>query len=205
MHTAELTLTDTPDTIDPFKYTSSDPVQAFKTNFSSTVIGTNLAVRCLLSADPIISRPPVPPFDAQPIPTSSAPESATEPKAVSSRSTPKVAFPDTHLADLLQSIEGSTKIRTDLVSQLREKFEGVASKVAIDAKLREVAVRVGKTKDSQWKVHPEAWVSTPCREGEVSTHGPRSLLGSLFLNPRARENLRRQLSCHFLYLVRRRF
>ena len=72
---------------------------------------------------------------------------------------PRVTFPNSHLAELLHLIEGNTKIRTDLVSQLKAHFENVASKAAIEAKIKEVAVRQGKTKDSQWRVLPEAWVS----------------------------------------------
>ncbi len=75
---------------------------------------------------------------------------------------PKVAFPDAHLGDLLKLIEGNTKIRTDLVSFLRDQFEKVASKGAIEAKLKEVAVREGKSKDIAWRVKPEFWTAAGC-------------------------------------------
>ncbi len=71
---------------------------------------------------------------------------------------PKVPFPNSHLAELLHLIEGNTKIRNDLISQLKAHFDTVTSKAAIEAKLKEVALRQGKTKDSQWRVKPEAWV-----------------------------------------------
>lgn len=72
---------------------------------------------------------------------------------------PKIAFPSSHLAELYNLIHGNTKIQTDLVSQLRQHFESVSSKAAIEAKIREVAFREGKTKDSKWKVKSEAWVA----------------------------------------------
>lgn len=74
---------------------------------------------------------------------------------------PKVAFPPSHLPELLRLIDGNTKIRTDLVSQLKAHFDAVTSKAAIEAKIREVAARQGKAKDSQWRVLPEAWVRFP--------------------------------------------
>lgn len=94
------------------------------------------------------------------IPLASAPTatgSATG--SARSRSAPKIAFPASHLNELFTLIHGNTKIQTDLVSQLRQHFESVTSKAAIEAKVREVAVREGKTKDSKWKVKTEAWVS----------------------------------------------
>lgn len=78
-----------------------------------------------------------------------------------SRALPKIAFPTSHLNELFNLIHGNTKIQTDLVSQLRQHFETVSTKAAIEAKVREVAVREGKTKDSKWKVKDEAWVSSP--------------------------------------------
>lgn len=47
----------------------------------------------------------------------------------------------------------------DLVSELRTHFSAVASKVAIEFKLKEVAVKEVKSKDTVWRVLPEAWVS----------------------------------------------
>lgn len=84
---------------------------------------------------------------------------------------PKIAFPTTHLNELYTLIHGNSKIQTDLVSQLRQHFESVTSKAAIEAKIKEVAFREGKTKDSKWKVKAEAWVSRrsrPCSHSSVA-------------------------------------
>jgi hypothetical protein len=72
---------------------------------------------------------------------------------------PKSSFPTSHLEELLRLIDGNTKIRTDLISQLRAHFETVSTKGAIEAKVKEVAVRNGKAKDSKWEVKPEAWAA----------------------------------------------
>jgi chromatin assembly factor 1 subunit A len=73
---------------------------------------------------------------------------------------PKIGFPATHLAELYNLIHGNTNIKPDLVAQLRRQFdETITSKAAIEAKVKEVAIREGKTKGCQWKVKPEAWVS----------------------------------------------
>ncbi|WWC96983.1 hypothetical protein V866_003860 [Kwoniella sp. B9012] len=170
-------LNDTPHSINPFTFTSPEPVQSFKSSFSTTVIGTTLNVRCLLSVEPIVAAPAPPTVPEKPIhvPNSSSiyykpvyPASApvvvngdiangtTQPK---SRPAPKVGFPEEHLAELYRLIDGSKKIKPDLISQLRERFENVTTKVAIEAKLREVAVKEGKGKESQWKVKSEAWTA----------------------------------------------
>ena len=162
-------IAETPDTTDPFDYVSVGSAQLFKTSYSSTVIGTNLNVRCLLAADLVAEKKAA--IDAavsDPSAQSSlttrtnlpngGPASGvapTKPRAAG----PKAAFPDSHLPQLLQLIEGNTNIRSDLVSQLRGHFDSVTSKAAIEAKIKEVAVREGKAKDSQWRVRPEAWVS----------------------------------------------
>lgn len=108
---------------------------------------------------------------AQPVITAAATSSASEGLALSGAlptvgkapraAGPKIAFPLSHIKELFQLIHGNNKIQTDLVSQLRQHFETVTSKAAIEAKIREVAVREGKTKDSKWKVKTEAWVSGP--------------------------------------------
>jgi hypothetical protein len=87
-----------------------------------------------------------------------------DPMSAPRRALPKVLFPESHLAELLRLVEGNTKIQSDLVSQLKAHFEGVASKAAIEVKLKEVASRQGKKVDSAWKVTPEAWV---CHLGVV--------------------------------------
>ena len=150
---------DVPDSIDPFTYVSSDPAPMFKSTYSSTAIGMNLSVKCLLSAQLVAA-----PKCAEPAPAS-APMTTTNGIAEDASAAklkaagPKIAFPTSHLPQLLKLIDGNQKIRTDLISELRNVFETVTSKAAIEAKVREVAVRQGKAKDSQWKVRPEAWAA----------------------------------------------
>lgn len=133
-------------------------------------LGMNRAVKCLLSSD-LQTKQAVPDEPAKPLAESSASASnavstsagqdvAAAVNTLKARAAgPKVAFPEAHLGDLLKLIEGNTKIRTDLVSFLRDQFEKVASKGAIEARLKEVAVREGKSKDSAWRVKPEFWTA----------------------------------------------
>ncbi|WWC68642.1 uncharacterized protein I206_102573 [Kwoniella pini CBS 10737] len=184
-------LNDTPQSVDPFTYNSTEPIQTFKTLFTTTAIGISLNVRCLLAAEPITVTPtPAPPAPEKPvsIPNSSSisskPVYNTSPSTngeiiaqnpARSRPPPKIAFPEEHLPELYQMIEGSKKIKPDLVSQLRERFENIATKAAIEAKLKEVAVREGKTKDSQWKVKAEAWIAvglTPPAPASTASTAP---------------------------------
>lgn len=72
---------------------------------------------------------------------------------------PKSTFPLAHLPELLRLIEGNDRIQSDLISQLRAHFETVSSKGAIELKIKEVAVREGKSKEKRWRVKAEAWVS----------------------------------------------
>jgi chromatin assembly factor 1 subunit A len=158
---------DTPCSFDPFTYTASEPMQNFQASYTTTAIGHNLSVKTLLSATPI--NVPKPATGPAPVPlTTTAPQATPTAHIVNdlnpsensrSRSVPKTQFPATHLQELFRLIEGNTKIRTDLVSQLKAHFEGVTTKGAIEAKIKEVAVREGKKVDSQWKIKPEAWVS----------------------------------------------
>jgi chromatin assembly factor 1 subunit A len=150
---------ETPCGIDPFTYTSLDPVQVYQPSFTTTAIGQNISVKTLISTSSTIAPKSVPPQPTVTNSTSTSIPAETSSTSVRSRSAPKVAFPATHLAELFKLIEGNTKIRTDLVSQLKGHFEGVTTKLAIEAKLNEVAVREGKKVDSQWKIKPEAWVS----------------------------------------------
>nr|XP_019050366.1 hypothetical protein I302_00796 [Kwoniella bestiolae CBS 10118]OCF29296.1 hypothetical protein I302_00796 [Kwoniella bestiolae CBS 10118] len=184
-------LNDTPYSIDPFTFSTPEPIQQFKSSFSTTAIGISLNVRCLLSVEPIAIAPPPPPaperpmnvpnsssIDSKPIYNSSTPpvngdaSATTQPK---SRSAPKVGFPEEHLPELYRLIDGSKKIKPDLISLLRERFDNVTTKVAIEAKLREVAVKEGKAKESQWKVKPEAWIAvgiTPPAPAPIAASAP---------------------------------
>nr|XP_018264705.1 uncharacterized protein I303_02882 [Kwoniella dejecticola CBS 10117]OBR86863.1 hypothetical protein I303_02882 [Kwoniella dejecticola CBS 10117] len=186
-------LNDTPSSFDPFTYCSPEPAQTFKASFSTTAIGISLNVRCLLSTDLVVSPPPPPPtnvpekiisvpnsssISSKPVydtPTSVANGDSPAQLPSRSRPPPKVAFPEEHLPELYRMIDGSKKIKPDLVSQLRERFENIATKAAIEAKLKEVAIREGKTKDSQWKVKADAWISvglTPPAAGSNPASAP---------------------------------
>jgi len=46
-----------------------------------------------------------------------------------------------------------------MISELKAHFDQVATKAAIKAVINDVAVREGKSKDSKWRVKPEAWAS----------------------------------------------
>jgi chromatin assembly factor 1 subunit A len=152
---AMLICIDTPDSIDPFTYTSSEPSQAYKTTMSTISMGPS-TIPCLVATQATTIVPPVVSAAATP---SVAPATAADSSTVKLRpSGPKIGFPTTHLSELYNLIHGNTKIKPDLVSQLRQQFENITSKAAIEAKVKEVAFREGKTKDSQWKVKPEAWV-----------------------------------------------
>lgn len=133
-------------------------------------LGMNRAVKCLLSSE-LQTKQAVSDESAKPlaepsastanaVATSAGQDASPAVNTLKARAAgPKVAFPDAHLGDLLKLIECNTKIRTDLVSFLRDQFEKVASKGAIEAKLKEVAVREGKSKDSAWRVKPEFWTA----------------------------------------------
>lgn len=147
-------------------------------------LGMNRAVKCLLSSDlqtkhVVPEEPPKSAVEAS-IPaadtaTTSASPGATAVNTLKPRAAgPKVAFPDAHLGELLKLIEGNTKIRTDLVSFLRDHFEKVASKGAIEAKLKEVAVREGKSKDSAWRVKPEFWIAAGLPVPATATATPQA-------------------------------
>jgi len=119
----------------------------------SKVIIDKFTVPCL-HATQATTAPVVP----EPTIDSSSPR---PPQALKSRpSGPKIGFPTTHLAELYNTIHGNTNIKPDLIAQLRKQFdETVTSKAAIEAKVKEVAFREGKTKGCQWKIKSEAWVS----------------------------------------------
>lgn len=150
---------DAPSCIDPFKYESSEPIPCFKAQYSDTAVGMHISVKCLLSTEETVAPKVAPATAATVMPLGDASSSTNVPAGGRSRSAPKVSFPASHLPDLLRLIEGSTKIQSDLVSELRGKFDSVATKAAIEAKVREVAAREGKSKDSQWRVKSEAWAA----------------------------------------------
>lgn len=128
----------------------------FKTTFSDTAVGHQLRVRCLLAAE-ATNAPKHPAVKAAPpnMPLGDASSSANKPAAKGRN--PKVAFPQKHLPEFLRIVDGNTRILTDLISHLKIRFDKVTTKAAIEAKIREVATREGKGKDSPWKVKREAW------------------------------------------------
>lgn len=71
------------------------------------------------------------------------------------------AFPSSHIPELYRLIEGDNRYLKDMITFLREKFDGVATKVSIENELKESAVREGRSKDSVWRVYREAWVNLP--------------------------------------------
>lgn len=118
----------------------------------STVIIDKFTVKCLHATQTSTAAPVL-----ETSTDSSSPKPAAPPKARPSG--PKIGFPPTHLAELYNAIHGNTNIKPDLIAQLRKQFdETVTSKAAIEAKVKEVAFREGKTKGCQWKIKPEAWV-----------------------------------------------
>ncbi|KAL1406406.1 hypothetical protein Q8F55_008105 [Vanrija albida] len=152
-------LNDTPASIDPFTYESSDPAQFFKTTFSDTAIGMHTKVRCMLSAEEVAPpKPTAPKPAAAAAATPLGDASATVNAGGKAGRVPKIAFPAAHVAELLNLVDGSSKILSDLISSLKSHFDST-TKAAIEAKIREVAVRDGKGKDSQWRVKAEAWAA----------------------------------------------
>lgn len=77
--------------------------------------------------------------------------------------TTKFHFPDTHLPELLDRIQGSTRSKPALVEDLREHFaasiKGV-SKTAIEARLNECATRESKKPGAKWVIKDEWKVRT---------------------------------------------
>lgn len=72
--------------------------------------------------------------------------------------TTKFHFPDTHLPELLDLIQGSTRSKPALLEDLREHFapsiKGV-SKTAIEARLNECAARESKKPGAKWIIKDE--------------------------------------------------
>ncbi|GMK55693.1 hypothetical protein CspeluHIS016_0207490 [Cutaneotrichosporon spelunceum] len=166
-------LNDTPSTIDPFKYQSTDVLPQFKPTFSDTAVGNQLRVRCLLAAQTTNAQQNVTARLQQSMPLGDASSAANA--VVSKGRNPKVAFPQKHLPEFLRIVDGNTRNLTDLISHLKIRFDKVTTKAAIEAKIREVAVREGKSKDSEWRVKPEAWAAagvTPPVRGLSAVNEP---------------------------------
>lgn len=134
-------------------------------------VGLQSGIRALDSVDE--GKPQSVP--ATPMPLGDASSSANQATVPKKRVQPKVAFPPSHLPELLKIIDGNTKIFTDLTSVLRERFDKITTKAAIEAKIREVAIREGKGKDSPWRVKAEAW-------SEAGISPPPRAVSALALN-----------------------
>lgn len=153
--------TDTPVSLDPFTFRSTDAPQQFKTNYSTAIIGHNLNVRCLLSVEAIVQKEQ-PGSTIKLSSVAAAPTSAIVARAEAPRRV-RSAFPSSHIPELYRLIEGDNRYLKDMITFLREKFDGVATKISIENELKESAVREGRSKESVWRVYREAWVSlSPC-------------------------------------------
>lgn len=89
--------------------------------------------------------------------TPSAPTNTLAPTTSTSRTT-KFSFPDTHLPELLNLIQGSTRSKPALLEDLREHFGPIVkgvSKAAIETRLQECATRESKKPGSKWVIKPE--------------------------------------------------
>lgn len=95
-----------------------------------------------------------PPSQSKPVSQESTPGGASTPPS----RTVKSSFPDTHLPELLARIEGSTRPKPVLLEELREHFaphiKGL-SKVAIEARLNECAMRESKKLGARWVIRDE--------------------------------------------------
>lgn len=112
--------------------------------------------------------PPVPIAATVPKPPSTSTTPAGEAPVTKLKARPagpKIAFPDAYLSELLRIVEGSEKSQVDLSAELKQRFEKITTKVAIDTKLKEVASKA-RAKGAKWIVNPSAWVSClPLRFG----------------------------------------
>ncbi|KIR70682.1 hypothetical protein I310_05533 [Cryptococcus deuterogattii CA1014] len=150
-------LNDTPASLDPFTFRSTDAPQQFKTHYSTAIIGHNLNVRCLLSVEAIVQKEQ--PGSTTKLPSvAAAPTSAIVARAEAPRRA-RSAFPSSHIPELYRLIEGDNRYLKDMITFLREKFDGVATKISIENELKESAVREGRSKESVWRVYREAWIA----------------------------------------------
>lgn len=106
------------------------------------------------------SAPPA--TSAAPATSTSAPSSSAPPSSEATPDAPprpaKSSFPDTHIAELLERIEGSTRPKPVLLEELREHFaphiKGV-SKASIETRLNECAMRESKKPGARWIIREE--------------------------------------------------
>nr|KIR86925.1 hypothetical protein I308_02614 [Cryptococcus tetragattii IND107] len=150
-------LNDTPMSLDPFTFRSTDAPQQFKTNYSTAIIGHSLNVRCLLSVEAIVQKEQ-PGSTTKLSSAAAAPTSAIVARPEAPRRA-RGAFPSSHIPELYRLVEGDNRYLKDMITVLREKFDGVATKISIENELKESAVREGRSKESVWRVYREAWIA----------------------------------------------
>lgn len=101
------------------------------------------------------------PMTAPPSEQTQAPQATASTATPASIRTTKFNFPDTHLPELLNMIQGSTRSKPALVEDLREHFGPIVkgvSKAAIETRLQECAMRESKKPGSKWIIKSE-WQS----------------------------------------------
>lgn len=182
-------LNDTPVSLNPFTFESTDTPQQYKANYSTTVIGHNLNVRCLLSVETIVQKEQPGPITKL-SPVTAAAMSSPVPRSELPRRV-RSAFPSSHIPELYRLIEGDNRYLKDMITFLREKFDGVATKVSIENELKESAVREGRSKDSVWRVYREAWIAAGLEPAVSAPSRPPtapSTTAALSLNPKSTVN-----------------
>nr|KIR48044.1 hypothetical protein I312_02558 [Cryptococcus bacillisporus CA1280] len=182
-------LNDTPVFLDPFTFRSTDVPQQFKTHYSTAIIGHNLNVRCLLSAEAIVQKE-LPGSTTKLSSVAAAPTSAIVARAEAPRRA-RSAFPSSHIPELYRLIEGDNRYLKDMITFLREKFDGVATKISIENELRESAVREGRSKESVWRVYREAWIAAGLEPAASAPSRPPAApptSAGLSLNPMSSTN-----------------
>lgn len=119
-----------------------------------------VGIKCLLTTEQAAAPKPSAPAAATPasMPLGDASSTANTPGGSRPRVAQKIAFSDSQISELLDKIDNSPKIQSDLVIELRGLFPTI-TKAAIEAKVREVASREGKGKEARWRVKTEAWKS----------------------------------------------
>ncbi|ADV20839.1 hypothetical protein I305_04186 [Cryptococcus gattii E566] len=182
-------LNDTPVSLDPFTFRSTDAPQQFKTNYSTAIIGHNLNVRCLLSVEAIVQKEQ-PGSTIKLSSVAAAPTSAIVARAEAPRRV-RSAFPSSHIPELYRLIEGDNRYLKDMITFLREKFDGVATKISIENELKESAVREGRSKESVWRVYREAWIAAGLEPAASAPSRPPAApptSAGLSLNPMSSTN-----------------
>ncbi|WVO13288.1 hypothetical protein L204_100901 [Cryptococcus depauperatus] len=152
-------LNETPDSIDPFTYKSIEPMQQFKTSYSTAIIGSNLNVKCLLATEVMSNKTHQRPLEPS---TQKTTDHTASPQPLSSKSDRRgrkaTSFPPSHLAELFHLVDGDTRYQKELIAFLRAKFDAVTTKAAIEHELKECAMRE-RVREGKWRVYREAYAA----------------------------------------------